>query len=380
MNRLYIFFPHCYIKATQSELLIYDTILFKSVYLKDMKLTSSVIERLNRLGCIEEKDGTVQLLQKIEKFRIGYYVLYEEMMPYIPERKLRIATSLNKEKKALGHNLASYTNMMLKSVTLQLNNTIQAHLNTISYKLLDYPNTNSTEIDVDKLCTQLSVFCLEKITLSGEISYNQLKRFVLWGNGRNTLVIYRIHYLAYPVQYIKKILLTFASLMIELIIDSNTPSDYLNIRNERLMYKYIIVSTSDIDKAQKIGNDAILFPIFTDTKTITLQPQMVLTRDEILQSCQTLKESYLKEYANISCFGHLTINHNGEIYCLDMCIGSLQNNDLSNIINKWVASPNCGWYLTRKNKDCCKECALQVLCPPISLYEQLCIYKSPCTV
>lgn len=252
-----------------------------------------------------------------------------------------------------------------------LNNTIQAHLNTISYKLLDYPNTNSTEIDVDELCTQLGVFCLEKITLSGEISYDQLERFVQWGNSRNTQVIYRIHYLAYPVLYIQKILLTFTSLIIELIIDFNTPSDYLNIKNERLMYKYIIVSTSDIDKAQKTGNTAILFPIFTDTKTITLQPQMVLTRDEILQSCQTLNECHLKEYANISCFGHLTINHNGEIYCLDMCISSLQNNDLSNIINKRVGSPNCGWYLTRKYKDCCKECALQVLCPPISLYEQL---------
>lgn len=330
MNRLYIFFPHCYIKATLSELLIYDTILFKKVYLKNLSLTNSSTDRLNRFGCIEENNDTMQLLQKIEEYHMEYYILYDKLMPYIPEKKLKITTSLYKEKKALGHNLASYTNMMLTSVTLLLNNTISAHLNAISYKLLDYPNNNKMEIDFEKLYAQLSAFCLEKITLSGEMSYNQLEKFVLWGNGRNSQVVYRVHYLAYPVQYIQKILLAFDTLIIELLIDANTPSDFLNIRNERLMYKYIVVTASDVNKAQMLEDSVMLFPVFMDTKSITLQPQMVLEIDEILQSHQTLKESYLKEYANTSCFGHLTINYSGDVYCLDRCIGSLHNDDLPN--------------------------------------------------
>lgn len=380
MNRLYIFFPHCYIKATLSELLIYDTILYKNIYLKNVRLTSRSINKLNRLGYIEENDETMQILQKIEDFHMGYYIQYNELMPYLPERKLRISTSLYKEKKALGHNLTSYSNMMLTSVTLLLSNTMSPCLNSISYRQLDYPNTNNAEIDIKKLYAHLSAFCLEKIILSGEMSYNQLESFVQWADDKNTQIIYRIHYLAYSVQYIQKILLAFNSLMIELIIDSNTPSDYLNIRNKRLIYKYMIVSMSDADKAQKLGEELMLIPIFTDTKTITLQPQMILDRNEILQSHQTLNECYLKEYINMYSFGHLTIDYNGEVYCLDKCIGSLRNNDLPNIINNWVVSPDCGWYLTRKDKECCKECALQVLCPPISLYEQLNIYKSPCMI
>lgn len=146
MNRLYIFFPHCYIKATSTELLIYDTITFKGVYLKDVVLANHNIDRLNRFGYIEENCDTKFLLQKIATNHFGYYIQYDGFMPYIPERKLRIATSLQKEKKALGYNLTSYTNMMLTSLTLLLNNTIFTYLNAFSYQQLEYPDTNCVEL------------------------------------------------------------------------------------------------------------------------------------------------------------------------------------------------------------------------------------------
>lgn len=75
-----------------------------------------------------------------------------------------------------------------------------------------------------------------------------------------------------------------------------------------------------------------------------------MTKDEILQSCHTLKECYVKEYINPSCFGHLTINFNGEVCCLNERIESLRDMDLPYIINKWVGSQGCLWYLAR-NKD-----------------------------
>ena len=105
-----------------------------------------------------------------------------------------------------------------------------------------------------------------------------------------------------------------------------------------------------------------------------------MTKDEILQSCHTLKECYVKEYINPSCFGHLTINFNGEVCCLNERIESLRDMDLPYIINKWVGSQGCLWYLARNKRCCCKECAIQVLCPSVSIYELLNIYKCPCTV
>ena len=110
-------------------------------------------------------------------------------MPYIPERKLRITTSLHKEKKALGYNLTSYTNMMLTSLTLLLNNTISTYLNTFAYKQLEYPDTNCPEIDMEKISVQLSSFCLEKIILSGELPYAKLEKFLEFTSDRNIQVI-----------------------------------------------------------------------------------------------------------------------------------------------------------------------------------------------
>ena len=380
MNRLYIFFPHCYIKATSNELLIYDTMTFKSVYLKDIVLPNYNIDKLNRYGYVEENCDTKLLLQKIDVNHFGYYIQYDELMPYILERKLRITTSLHKEKKALGYHLTSYTKRMVRSLRLFLNNTISTYLNTFAYKQLEYPDTNCAEIDMEKISVQLSSFCLEKIILSGELPYAKLEKFLEFTSDRNMQVIYRIHYLAYSFHYIQEILHKFDSLIIELLVDSHTPFHILNFNEERLLYKYIITSISDLDKISKIGKDVILCPVFLDTKTITLQSQMIMTKDEILQSCHTLKECYVKDYINPSCFGHLTINFNGEVCCLNEKIESLQDMDLPYIINKWIGSQSCLWYLARNKRCCCKKCAIQVLCPSVSIYELLNIYKCPCTV
>lgn len=380
MNRLYIFFPHCYVKATSSELLIYDTKTFKSAYMRNIMLSGFCIDRLNRFGCIEESDATKHLLQKVVTNHFGYYVQYEGLMPYIPERKLRITTSLHKEKKALGYNLTSYTNMMLKSLTILLNNTAFSYLNTLSYIQLEYPDINSEGVDLEKFLVQVNSFCLERLVLAGEMSSEKLEKLIRLANDRNFQVIYRIHYLAYSFQYIQKLLHKFDSLIIELLVDYNTPLEILDVKEERLVYKYIITKVSDIERIQNIECEFILYPIFLDLDSITLQSQMILTKKEILHSRQTLKECYIKEYVNQTCFGHLTINYNGDIYCLTQKIGSLQNMDLSYIINKWISSQDCLWYYTRKEKACCKECALQALCPSISIYEQLNAYKSPCMV
>ena len=109
-----------------------------------------------------------------------------------------------------------------------------------------------------------------------------------------------------------------------------------------------------------------------------VEPQKTVTIKQ--SSDKKVKECYVKEYINPSCFGHLTINFNGEVCCLNERIESLRDMDLPYIINKWVGSQGCLWYLARNKRCCCKECAIQVLCPSVSIYELLNIYKCPCTV
>lgn len=50
MNRLYIIFPHCYIKATSKELLIYDTIKFSSIYMRNIAVPYKAVNTLNQFG------------------------------------------------------------------------------------------------------------------------------------------------------------------------------------------------------------------------------------------------------------------------------------------------------------------------------------------
>ena len=156
--------------------------------------------------------------------------------------------------------------------------------------------------------------------------------------------------------------------------------DIIKLREERLIIKYIVINNSDLDKLTGAKENIVLCPIFLDEKNITLQPQMVITKDEVLKVNQNLKDCYLKDYINTSYFGHITINYDGMVYCVNQQIESLQNRDLACIINNWVGSQDCYWYFTRNKKLECKDCALRVLCPSISIYEQLKIYKCPCMI
>lgn len=72
MNRLYIIFPHCYIKATSKELLIYDTIKFSSIYMRNIAVPYKAVNTLNQFGYIDDCDDNKSILQKnrLQRIRI----------------------------------------------------------------------------------------------------------------------------------------------------------------------------------------------------------------------------------------------------------------------------------------------------------------------
>ena len=74
-----------------------------------------------------------------------------------------------------------------------------------------------------------------------------------------------------------------------MLIDSATSLDIINLREERLILKYIVKDNSDLDKLTGAKENIVLCPIFLDEKNITLQPQMVITKDEVLKINQNLK-------------------------------------------------------------------------------------------
>ena len=50
--------------------------------------------------------------------------------------------------------------------------------------------------------------------------------------------------------------------MVELLIDSATSLDIINLREERLILKYIVKDNSDLDKLTGAKENIVLCPIF----------------------------------------------------------------------------------------------------------------------
>ena len=73
-----------------------------------------------------------------------------------------------------------------------------------------------------------------------------------------SLVVFRVHYLAYPIQHIQDMLRKYRTIMVELLIDSATPLDIINLREERLILKYIVTNNSDLDKLTGAKENIVL--------------------------------------------------------------------------------------------------------------------------
>jgi pseudo-rSAM protein len=312
---------------------------------------------------------------------LGYFVEYDRVPPFFHERNLEFVTSLNKERNALGHNLQSYTNLLLREVTVLLNNGKDDYSDEM-YLQMEYPKNNRDEIKLDNILQQLSLFQnLENITLAGEIEMSLLWNALLFLKEYNISVIHRVMFSAFNYELELELLAMFGNYSIELLVDNSVDTARINsLIRDRICVKAIINSIDDVEVLGGI-KDVIYMPVLSNSLDNTvILTQMIMPEDDILNSSKSIKDCRISDYVNTSVFGHLTINYNGEVSVLGKRIASCFDSDLSSIINRWVGQNNCMWYKTRGKKSLCKECALQCLCPPISIYEELGLFKNACTI
>ena len=121
MNTVFYFYPHCYLKSTDKEILVYNTLNKKNVYLKNYPLLQCEKETFQR-GFIKVSEKHDDFLNQCMALDLGYYLEFEKVVPFMYKRKMEFVTSLDKERNALGYNLQSYTNSLLREVTFLLNN------------------------------------------------------------------------------------------------------------------------------------------------------------------------------------------------------------------------------------------------------------------
>lgn len=380
MNKLFCFYPHCHLKNTDKEVLVYDTLTKRHVYLKESPLSKIDNESL-QLGFVRVSKSLDDFVNQCFSCELGYFVEYDRVPPFFYERNLEFITSLNKERNALGHNLQSYTNLLLREVTVLLNNGKDDYSDEM-YLQIEYPKYNRDIIKLDYILQQVYSFQhIENIILAGEIKISDMENVLMHTNEYNISVIHRIMFDSFNYELELELLDKFDNFSIELLVDKTT--DLVRVKSllkEHVFVKAIVKTISDVNYFVGIENVIYLPVLSHNHDNLDILTQMILSEDEILQSSKSIKDCRIADYVNPNIFGHLTIDNEGYVSAFGKIISSIHDLDLPFIVNSWIGQDNCIWYKTRKNKYLCKQCALQCLCPPISIYEEIGLYTCPCTI
>lgn len=380
MSTIFYFYPHCYLKSTDNEILVYDTLNKRHVYLKNYPLLQCDKESFQR-GFLKVSKNHDAFLNQCLANDLGYYIDFEKIVPFMYNRNLEFVTSLDKERKALGHNLQSYTNSLLREVTILLNNSKKELTEEMCFQM-EYPRYNNVSINVDSLLKQLSPFqCIETIILSGELKTSLLCNALEYAKKHNIHVVHRISYDSVIITTELELMDKYRNLSIELLVDGiGDITQIKSIIKEQICVKAIIKSANDVEKFKGLENIIYVPVLLLERNNTDILLQMVLSEEEILHSTKTIKECLLSDYINMTVYGQITIDYDGSVSCLGKGIASIYESDLTSVVNHWIGEDDCMWYETREKKDTCKDCALHSLCPPISIYEKIGIYKCPCKI
>lgn len=380
MNKLFYFYPHCFLKSTNKEILVYDTLSQRHVYLKNNPL-SKEDRKSFRIGFVNVSESVNDFVNLCFSKELGYFVDFEKVSPLIYGRELNFVSSIHKEREALGYNLQSNTNLLLREVTILLNNGKDDYADELCLQM-DYPKCNNESIKLDYFLQQLSPFqYLENIILAGEIELSELEDTLEYMQKYNVDVIHRVMFNSFNNVIELKLLDRFDKFSVELLVDNSV--DMAQARfflRDKVYLKAIIKTLSDVDFFSGFKDVFYLPILFPERYNIDVLTQMILSEDEILHSSKSVMDCNMSDYVNHNIFGHITIDHTGIVSVWGKRIASIFEYDLPSIINRWVGQDDCTWYKTRNKKYTCKECALQCLCPSISIYEEMGLYKSACSI
>lgn len=377
MKTLFCIFPHCYVKVTNRELLVYDTLKYNNLYFTDYEIAQLDRDTLSK-GYIFDRDETKQLISSLLTCGMGYYLEYGKTLPYLNDRKIKFTISLEKEYRSLSHNLASYTNTLLKTTTILCNNSIKSNYSDLEHSQIGYPIHNCCKIDYSFILQQLHSFpYLERIIISGEIEEQAYASLLSFAKKNSISLTHRVFLEKASIEKILNDLEENDILFVEVIVDRN--SDLSNLAfHDRLYYKALVNDVSDVSLFSNLHNVSYTPIISKKEFNEELLKQMIMTKEEVLSFKSSKRTCLLSDFINSAAFGTITINYDYNVSCVGQHIGSIQDTDLSNLINKWIRNEHCMWYFYRGKKDSCQDCALSSLCPSINIYETQGIYQCPC--
>lgn len=366
---LFVFYPDTYVRCCN------DTILFVGLhngkYLLERSNTLVVDESL---PWIEITDDSLSLVEKCMSKGLGY-ILECTTLPYIPQKKLHVVSSVKRTSELMGFAEGYHTKDLLRELHILAHNLTYQVPSNVIYAQLKYP-TFGDSADLP-LCfiTELAKSNIRSVVLSGDIDfYLNSCLFLFFKSGKHITI--RTYGNYGNINKVLTLMPEFPNINIEILLDSIEMLTYIKHKvnedyMERLSTTFIIKNIDDLNAFTHTPYKSENFiPILYDAKLQqSIVNEMLLEIDDIIgTSCSPL-EVYKKQMIHPDNYGSLLLNSNGYVFDCLRYIGNIHEEDFYELLNKNLHDTNSLWYMTRRKRKGCSNCVFVDICPPLSIYE-----------
>jgi pseudo-rSAM protein len=396
------FEPYVHISLKKTSVLLYNTIsgerikvidpdLIKLVYATQHYLNQGVVFLNNALY---EQATVFQFINEIREKYIGDIIdvalLPEKPIQFVPIPSLYKGTTKAKSSREdlAKEDIFSYFHLL----TLQINN--QCHLSCkdclYTYKqnincFCSRKITNEVEMpfaQIETIYQQIKTMPLHCIYITGGniFLHTKFQEIVALFDDLKFMCSFGFHYLNFPD---KDLLKKLQGYRLEIFVNPPYQSDKIELiinllKKQKIDYllKFRLTSDSDFDlfntafAPMLTENVYTMEPLYTDKNLDFFEKNVFINESDIFEEPIPLRTIFANSILNSNFFGHIYINHNGEVKSNPNnknLLGNISTNTFYQLIAEELIH-NHSWKKTR-TKSPCNKCLYQFLCPPPSNYE-----------
>lgn len=406
-NFLYIE-PFVFIAIKNKKALLYNTLNGAYIECKSNSLTGNLIKQLSLsknllvISLSEQELKELQIIRfinKIRKYFIGD-IIKESQAIYKPIQLkpiLSIQNYVTTNKKTPISSIGKKVMNYLTNITLHINNECNLKCRNCqdSFKQFIFCTKKQDavqEIDIIYLKKAIEDFkatSINRINITGGdlFKYSKLQELNSLLLDYSHLVEYHIHYqnIISNKDNIKSLL---NHSKINILVDIPFLDVSLIRELQELFYptgiqsvfSFLVESDKDLNSVENLVKDlGIQFynitPYFNRDNIVFFENRVFFTKEDIFEAKPSMNDILKKKEINPIYFGNIIIMSDGYIYanCNSKELGNIKEVSLYDAVYKEMQY-GLSWKKLRSKIAPCKDCLYNLICPPISNYED-CIGK-----
>ena len=326
-----------------------------------------------------------KIIYEIEKKNIGQFINIQKRMPILFSPSLSIDdqhieeymlnfmqrnnNSNNKEKEnVLGKNIINN----IKEITVHYNKIISLpNIYENSYKQYLFPikGDSDTTINTDLFINWVNVNILYPIRINliiGNISANNLQSLNQFIYKLSHIGDVHIYLYEPDILFLTEIKFNKTHIYIWVL-----PNNDINKYND---WNKIGLFTNDKEYKYyyNLNNNKLLgyYPLYLKNNLNYCKKLLSFNIKDALNVKPTERDIFSHMYINSNFFGEFVVNDFGDVFsCINYSsIGNIKENTLKELVLKELKAKGA-WFKTRRSIKKCKECAFNIICPPITKIE-----------